>query len=223
MLKPKKGYIVGVGSRLENFQTGLDVIGMTEIPFVSQGADLASGVISLATGDYVGAALSVGSLVPGLGQATGALKMARRAEKVVDAASNIKSAAKQTDNLLETTGKSRGIKTAPAPKKQPIGKKVEVDARPAKKEKMSEKEDVKLNDTPQDLEAQKKLDIWDNGTPYSPKGQGLEESIAKSNNPNTNISKGVQKDNYLKLEGHIEYRKFLNNPTNGMGKTPFGI
>lgn len=162
-MKPKRGYIVGVGSRLDNFQTGLDVIGMTEIPFVSQGADLASGVISLATGDYVGAALSVGSLIPGIGQATGAAKMARRASKVMDAASNMKGTAKQTENLLELTGKSKGIKTSPPKaKQQAIAKNSEVDAKPAKKEHVREREDVP-NDKKQETELEGNgLTKWDN-------------------------------------------------------------
>ena len=81
--------IVGVGSRLGNFQTACDVIGMTEVPVVSQAADIISCGISLATGDYVGAALSVGSLIPGLGQATGAAKLARGSVKVVGKAQDI--------------------------------------------------------------------------------------------------------------------------------------
>lgn len=153
-MKPKKGYIVGVGSRLDNFQTGLDVIGMTEIPVVSQLSDLSSGAISLARGDYIGFGLSMGGLIPGIGQATGAMKMARRAGKVMDAASNMKSTAKQTDNLLELTGKSKGIK-APPPKakQQAIAKNSEVDAKPAKKEHARERED-----TPKDKKEETELE-----------------------------------------------------------------
>ena len=40
----KKGYIKGVGSGFDGFMTACDAIGMSEIPIVSQGADLISGV-----------------------------------------------------------------------------------------------------------------------------------------------------------------------------------
>ena len=222
MVKPKKGYIVGVGSKLDNFQTGLDVIGMTEIPFVSQGADLASGVISLATGDYIGAALSAGSLIPGIGQATGAAKMARRAGKVIDSASNIKSSAKQTEKFLELTGKSKGIKTSPPKaKKQAIAKNSEVEAKPAKKEKVKEKEDVAPDNVQNETVVGKNLDIRD-GVTNQLEGQSLEGAILK-NNSTSGLPKSVQKDNYQKSIEQIEQGKPFNNPTNGMGKNSFGI
>ena len=130
---------------------------MTEIPFVSQGADLISGGISLATGDYVGAALSVGSLLPGIGQVTGAAKMARRTTKIapkllevtakgakkVDAAAdakllkynNVKASEKVIDDM-SATGKK-----VDAPKKN-ISKKSEIDAKTTKKENVKEREVV---------------------------------------------------------------------------------
>jgi A nuclease family of the HNH/ENDO VII superfamily with conserved AHH len=62
-------------------QTGLDVLGSTEIPILSQIGDLASGVISLAQGDYKGALLSLGgAFIPGLSQA----KLGRNILKNVD-------------------------------------------------------------------------------------------------------------------------------------------
>ena len=221
MMKPKKGYIVGVGSRLDNFQTGLDVIGMTEIPIVSQGADLASGVISLATGDYFGAALSVGSLIPGIGQATGAAKLARRAGKVMDAASNMKGTAKQTENFLELTGKSKGIKGAPPKtKQQATAKNSEVDAKPAKKEKVKEKEDVTSDNNKTEQVVGKNLDVRD-GVTNQLEGQSLEDAILK-NNSTQGIKKNVQERNYYTIE-QIEQGKAIYNPTNGMGKNSFGI
>lgn len=226
MVKPKKGYIVGVGSRLDNLQTGLDVIGMTEIPFVSQGADLASGVISLATGDYVGAALSVGGLIPGVGQATGALKMARRAGKVMDAASNVKGAGK----LLELTKKVDSVPTykgtgkllditkkteSPKPK-QSIAKNSEVDAKPTKRERVKEKEDIKVENAVQKPEVEKKLDIRD-GITNRIEGQGLEDAIVK-NESMYSLPKNVQKENYQKAIWQIEQGKPFYNPTGVMPK-----
>ena len=213
-MKPKKGYIVGVGSRLDNLQTGLDVIGMTEIPFVSQGADLASGVISLATGDYVGAALSVGSLVPGLGQATGAMKMARRAGKVMDAASNIKGTAKQTENFLELTGKSKGIKTSPPKaKQQAIAKNSEVDAKVAKKEKINEKEDVVKNEEV----GGRNLDIRD-GVTNQLEGKWKETLRRLEKETGYGTSKNIQKTNNQKLKGYVGNQNI--NPSGNMGKKP---
>lgn len=230
-IKPKKGYIVGIGSRLDNLQTGLDVIGMTEIPIVSQGADLASGVISLATGDYVGAALSVGGLIPGIGQATGALKMARRAGKVMDAASNAKGAGKllEVTKKVDTASTNKGAgkllditkKTeSPTPKKS-IAKNSEVDAKPAKKEKTKEREDVTPNDAQNEVVVGKKLDVRD-GVTNQLEGQSIEGAILK-NNSTSGLPKSIQKDNYNRAIEQIEQGKPFYNPTNGMGKKSFGI
>lgn len=140
----KKGYITGVGSRFDGFMTACDVIGMSEIPFVSQGADLISGVGSLVTGDLVGAGLSVAGLIPGVGQVTGPAKMARRATKLVDAANNAKKTtdtAKQSKKLLELTNQGRKVDTINTPPK-PTKKATEVDAKSPKKEAAKEKEDI---------------------------------------------------------------------------------
>ena len=53
-----------------DLQIGLDILGSSEIPIVSQLADVGSGFISLSQGDYVGAGLSFGGVfIPGLSQA----------------------------------------------------------------------------------------------------------------------------------------------------------
>lgn len=207
-----KKIIVGIGSRLDNFQTGLDVIGMTEIPFVSQCADLGSGVISLATGDYVGAALSVGGLIPGIGQATGTMKIARRAGKVLDTASNVKGIAKQTDNFFEQTGKS--IKTSQTKTKQATTNKSEVNAKSAKKEDIREKEDITADDVNNKDVVKKHLDIRD-GVTNQLEGQTLERAISQG------LPKSVQKGNFQRASEQIkqiEQGKPFYNPTNGMGK-----
>lgn len=64
--------------------TGLDVIGMTDIPIVSQVAELGSAAMSLAEGDLAGAGLSVAAMVPGVGSGATMAKIARRADKVAD-------------------------------------------------------------------------------------------------------------------------------------------
>jgi len=60
----------------------LDGIGMTEIPFVSQGAELISAGISAYQGDYTGAAIGLGSMIPLGGKVFEGLKVARAAAKI---------------------------------------------------------------------------------------------------------------------------------------------
>ncbi|WP_233011190.1 hypothetical protein [Rheinheimera faecalis] len=67
---------------LEKVQLGLDVVGMTEIPLLSQVAELGSAGISAYSGDYVGAGLSVASMVPFAGKAAEVVKMERLTERV---------------------------------------------------------------------------------------------------------------------------------------------
>ena len=214
-MKPKKGYIVGVGSRLDNFQSGLDVIGMTEIPVVSQFSDLSSGVISLARGDYVGFGLSMGGLIPGIGQTTGALKMARRAGKVMDAVSNIKDATKQTGKILD---KSKEIKTSSSKTKQATANNAVVDAKAAKKEKLKEKEDVQS--TEKTLE--QKINEYYTESPNQLEGKWSETIERLEKETNQYIPKDVQKKNFQAIK-QIEKSKQTNNPTNGLGKKTFGI
>lgn len=70
---------------LDGIQLGLDVVGL--IPVVGEVADLASGVISLARGDYVGAGLSLLSAIPFVGYAGTAGKAARYGAKMAEASS----------------------------------------------------------------------------------------------------------------------------------------
>jgi hypothetical protein len=53
------------------------------IPGLGEIADIASGVISLCTGDIAGAALSFASAVPIIGNAAGAAKLAKCTSKLV--------------------------------------------------------------------------------------------------------------------------------------------
>ncbi len=75
---------------LEKVQLGLDVAGMTDIPVVSQLAELGSAGISVYNGDYVGAGLSVGSMIPIAGKAFEGTKAARLAENVITSPTTIK-------------------------------------------------------------------------------------------------------------------------------------
>jgi hypothetical protein len=65
----------------DNIQTGLDVVGM--IPIIGEVADFASAGISVARGDYAGAALSMAAMVPFVGNAAGAAKLIRTANNVI--------------------------------------------------------------------------------------------------------------------------------------------
>lgn len=93
--------IVGLGTKLDAIGGVCDVIGMTDIPIVSQGAELVSAGISLATGDYIGAALSVGSMIPVVGKAAEAAKVAHKAKRIADGVS----AAGKDAKLLKLTAK----------------------------------------------------------------------------------------------------------------------
>ncbi|POA28741.1 GH-E family nuclease [Pseudomonas sp. GW456-12-1-14-TSB6] len=68
---------------LDSIQLGLDVVGL--IPVVGEVADIASGVISLFRGDYVGAGLSLLSAIPFVGYAGTAGKAARHSTKMAEA------------------------------------------------------------------------------------------------------------------------------------------
>jgi hypothetical protein len=67
----------------DSIQTGLDVVGM--VPILGEVADFANAGISVARGDYEGAALSMAAMVPFVGNAAGAAKIARSADKAIDA------------------------------------------------------------------------------------------------------------------------------------------
>lgn len=203
----KPGHIVGVGSRLDAVQTACDVVGMTEIPLVSQGADIASGLISLATGDYVGAALSAGGLIPGVGQATGAMKMARRTAKVVDAASDVKKGEKFLDLTLSTR------KVDVSSSKNTITKKSQIDAKQPQKTKELEKEKFSPDNVVQEPVVGGKLDIIE--------GNGISTNQLAGKGLDIKVEKPIQSSNYNSFVKTIEQGKPFYNPNNVMPK--FGI
>ncbi|MEE1255056.1 MAG: DUF6531 domain-containing protein, partial [Lachnospiraceae bacterium] len=103
---------------LDVAQLALDIVGALPIPGVSTVANLANAGISLARGDYVGAAISAGtaalSLIPGANTAVAAGKAAvtaaTKASKVVKAVSAVAKVVKalktgaESANMLLTTG-----------------------------------------------------------------------------------------------------------------------
>ena len=66
----------------DNVQTALDIAGL--FPGLGEIADCINGCISLARGNYGDAALSIASAIPFVGAGVAALKIAKKAEKVID-------------------------------------------------------------------------------------------------------------------------------------------
>jgi len=89
----------------DTIQTGLDVIGM--IPVVGEVADLANAGISVARGDYEGAALSMAAMVPFAGSTIGAAKLTQKLDKVLDQIDNA-SALKNARRAQLKTNKAAG-------------------------------------------------------------------------------------------------------------------
>ncbi|MBV4481521.1 hypothetical protein [Pseudomonas khavaziana] len=103
---------------LDGIQLGLDVVGL--IPVVGEVADIASGIISLFRGDYVGAGLSLLSAIPFVGYAGTAGKLARRATNIADTAKKsekAEEAATVTSKAGETSGKKPATAATDAPRK----------------------------------------------------------------------------------------------------------
>lgn len=88
-------------SELDALQMLLDLAGM--VPGAGAVPDLLNATISVAKGDYIEAALSVVSAVPGLGDAAGAAKIAKNAEKYAQALVVVET--KVLPKLPESVGK----------------------------------------------------------------------------------------------------------------------
>ena len=69
---------------LDKVQLGLDAVGMSEIPILSQAADLGSAGISVYNGDWLGAGLSAGSAIPIFGKAFEGTRTARMLDRISD-------------------------------------------------------------------------------------------------------------------------------------------
>ncbi len=83
---------------LDVVQLGLDIVGMLPIPVVSTVANLVNAGVSLARGDYIGAAMSAGSavlsLVPGANTVAVGAKLALKAPKLIRMVGTITKTAK---------------------------------------------------------------------------------------------------------------------------------
>lgn len=213
-MSKKTRYISGVGSRLSSFQVTCDVIGMTEIPVVSQEADVVSGVISLATGDFIGAGLSAVGLLPGVGQLTGTAKIGRNAKKVFDVAEN---SAKSVDKVSESAQDSAKLLELTKRKtiaKQSAKRNAVVDAKSTAKEPIKEKEIILQEKINTDG---KTLDIRDGKT-------NPLEGIGLNNLGEKILDNKTQTSNYNLFYQSVENGKLYNNPASILPKNNlFGI
>ncbi|UHA73171.1 DUF6531 domain-containing protein [Paenibacillus sp. 481] len=94
----------------DKIQTGLDILGM--IPVVGAVFDVVNAGISVARGDLVGAGMSLISMVPGVGDAFGAAKLAGKAANKIG-----KAVMKQGGDKVIQLGKSQMDKVLTAAKK----------------------------------------------------------------------------------------------------------
>ncbi len=100
-LRKKEGIRSGKGLSFGQVQLAMDGIGASEIPVVSQVADIASAGMSVYKGDWWGVGLSVGGLLPiGLSQ----LKATRSGAKVIKSAT--KKGLTKTDFLFSDRGQA---------------------------------------------------------------------------------------------------------------------
>lgn len=74
----------GQGASAEEIRDALDLVRMSEIPAVSQAADILSGLISFSEGDNVGGALSMGAALPVVGNVFAGMKWGRRGLNSMD-------------------------------------------------------------------------------------------------------------------------------------------
>lgn len=72
------GYSIHQASVTTQIQLALDGIGMTEVPILSQGAELISAGISFGQGDWKGGLIGLGAMIPIGGKAFEGMKIARR-------------------------------------------------------------------------------------------------------------------------------------------------
>ncbi|OXA96092.1 GIY-YIG nuclease family protein [Flavobacterium hercynium] len=96
---------------LDATQSALDIIGL--IPVVGEAADIISGTISLARGNYGDAALSFASAIPIVGSAVGGIKIVKKATKVLDKIADNKGVydlvVKNGDDIQGYVGQSKDV------------------------------------------------------------------------------------------------------------------
>ncbi|WP_254612969.1 RHS repeat-associated core domain-containing protein [Brevibacillus sp. HB1.1] len=90
---------------LDSLQLGLDIVGM--IPVIGEVADVVNAGISVARGDYAGAAMSLAAAIPGAGTAVTAAKLTTKAVKATKAMTKATKAVKAADKAL---GVSKAVK-----------------------------------------------------------------------------------------------------------------
>ncbi len=98
---------------LDATQTALDLVGL--IPVFGEAADIISGTISLARGNYGDAALSFASAIPLAGTAIGLGKIAKKAVKIIDKLEDEKGVydlvVKHGDDIQGYVGQSKDVFT----------------------------------------------------------------------------------------------------------------
>lgn len=102
--KEKKGFF---SKLLDGVSVALDVAGF--IPVIGTFADIANAGISLARGDYMGAAMNIVGAVPVVGDAA---KTAYKAGKAAKAADKAVTAAKAADKAVDASKAVKGMKAA---------------------------------------------------------------------------------------------------------------
>jgi hypothetical protein len=202
------GIIVGLGSKLDAVEAVCDVIGMTDIPVVSQGTELISAGICVARGDYIGAGLSIGSMVPGVGKAAETAKIAYKSKKAVDTAATIGKETKQVAKKIKDAGnRSSSKKMNDTSGKRPKNQQKEPSKTAAKDteiEPIKEKQDGHFDS----------YEWW--GIPErKPAG----DSIFAHGQPSVR----GQKSNFEKFNYRTNSNPSLNQQVRGINKPNFGI
>ncbi|MCH5224511.1 MAG: hypothetical protein J1D77_00880 [Muribaculaceae bacterium] len=183
---------------------GCDVVGMTDIPVVSQGAEAISGVISLCQGDFISAALSVGSMVPGLGKTAELAKVGRRSVKVADGVATVGKEAKAMEKVVKNSDEvakavSQGNKVEKAAAKAPSPQPTKTNAKNVKETPKKETMNDRVND--------KDFNIFNSdGT--------INKSVKINENPSGSIFGGGQGQTVQSFKG-----KGVNPATQGRNLT----
>lgn len=90
----------------ENLHIALDLVGASEIPGVSQAADILSGALSFASGDHVGGALSLGAATPVIGNVFAAMKWSRRGANALEHAREMGRAGERAAGIADKPKKA---------------------------------------------------------------------------------------------------------------------
>lgn len=198
--------ITGYGSVANGIGMACDVIGMSEIPIVDQGACVIGAIAYGVAGQPVDALLSLGSIVPGAGKAADAAKIARMANKGVKVAEATAKSAKVAENSTKAAKSAKKTKQLP---KQPSKTQAKTPEKKSPQEVQTE--DHKLDFYDGEYFGTNSLDTYN---PFSslqpaPKNQGVNY---KGYNVNTNSNPPL--NNKFKSTG---------KPQTSGGSTPFGI